>query len=214
VLKSQLEAFRAYLKDGAEGLYQYELKQLKKQGITEKDLKSMTVDNLEGFQKAQKDIRKNLLPNFNPTVQIEIPKIEMPEVPSVGKFGNALSALSAETVNAAKMIETFSESLKNAIQLPINSQQMQGVTDLLVNVTQAVSNNFAQLSRTNAESSLLEKIFNMGEQQKQPLNLTANVSINEAHAWDYSHIQDLAEKVADVITPRILRAIGGDSNSY
>ena len=45
-------------------------------------------------------------------------------------------------------------------------------------------------------------------------NVNNNISINEAHAWDYSHIQDLAEKVADVIEPTIKNAIGGNSNSY
>ena len=45
-------------------------------------------------------------------------------------------------------------------------------------------------------------------------SLTINVSINEAHAWDNEHIQELAEKVAGEIESRISREIGGDLNSY
>lgn len=66
VLKSQLDAFRAYRDKGIEGLIEHEREQLHKQGITDEDLRSMTTEALNGFQKAMKDIRENLLPNFKP----------------------------------------------------------------------------------------------------------------------------------------------------
>ena len=62
---------------------------------------------------------------------------------------------------------------------------------------------------------LIEKVNNFKiSQNNTPPQITNNVSIQEAHAWDYSHIKDLAEKVADVITPKILNALGGNSNGY
>ena len=44
--------------------------------------------------------------------------------------------------------------------------------------------------------------------------ITTNVSIEEAHAWDVDHIQELAERVADVIQPALVEAISGGRNDY
>ncbi|MBR1578876.1 MAG: hypothetical protein IJ668_00030 [Selenomonadaceae bacterium] len=44
--------------------------------------------------------------------------------------------------------------------------------------------------------------------------ITTNVSIEEAHAWDVDHIQELAERVADVIQPALVEAISGGRNGY
>lgn len=45
-------------------------------------------------------------------------------------------------------------------------------------------------------------------------SITANVSIEEAHAWDAEHIQELAERVADVLKPALTEALAGDGNGY
>lgn len=50
--------------------------------------------------------------------------------------------------------------------------------------------------------------------ERKTVEVNTSVQIEEAHAWDYSHIQELAEKVADILEPRLIRAVGGDSNSY
>ena len=49
--------------------------------------------------------------------------------------------------------------------------------------------------------------------QRQPLTSNISVNIQEAHAWDSERIQELAEKVADKITPEIESALNS-SNSY
>ena len=50
--------------------------------------------------------------------------------------------------------------------------------------------------------------------QRQPINVNNTIQIDQATAWDSEHIQELAEKVADKITPAVESALGGDSNSY
>ena len=50
--------------------------------------------------------------------------------------------------------------------------------------------------------------------EKTPVNVSVTVQIDEAHAWEAEHIQELADRVADVVEPAIINAIGGDSNSY
>ena len=56
--------------------------------------------------------------------------------------------------------------------------------------------------------------FDNQQTQSAPPNITVTVQIEEAHAWDSEHIQELTDKVADKITPELIRAIGGDSNGY
>ena len=45
-------------------------------------------------------------------------------------------------------------------------------------------------------------------------NITNNVSINEAHAWDTGHINELANRVAKNIKDALVDAIGGDDIAY
>lgn len=80
-----------------------------------------------------------------------------------------------------------------------------------------VSENFSSVNENLLEFS--DKLSKVSESlqalpEKQPVNVEANVSIEEAHAWDTEHIQELADKVADVLLPKLVSAIGGDSNSY
>lgn len=60
VLQSQKEEFRAYLTGGERGLADY---YKETHGFTMDDL-AMTPEQLAGFQKAQKHMLENLLPNF------------------------------------------------------------------------------------------------------------------------------------------------------
>ena len=55
---------------------------------------------------------------------------------------------------------------------------------------------------------------NQSEEKRIPVNVNVTVQIQEAHAWDSEHIQELSDRVADKIQPEIISAIGGDSNSY
>ena len=91
------------------------------------------------------------------------------------------------------------------------------------NFTQQISNMGIGFNEVTVKLSDLSTILgNMSFQQsnsnaseeRTPVEVNTTVQIDEAHAWDYDHIQELAEKVADILEPRIISAIGGDSNSY
>ena len=72
----------------------------------------------------------------------------------------------------------------------------------------------SELSAALESLSLQKANSSPASTASQPVEVTNNISIEEAHAWDYDHIQELAEKVADIIEPRIISEIGGSSNAY
>ena len=86
----------------------------------------------------------------------------------------------------------------------------------------AASNGLAELPQTLFEvtsklSDLKGITYEMPVNPQTPTtppSVNVNVTISEAHAWDTAHIQELADKVADQITPEVVNAIGGDSNRY
>lgn len=400
VLKSQLEAFRAYRDSGEKGLQEYYLKQLRKQGITDNDLK-MTPAQLEGFQKAARDVQKSLMPNLEqtappdpemlkqlgklddriaklqgelekarealkearekrqeaekayknststttpkdntppkpllaknnpdgsttlytpshgiaheeldklkretnkllygeekPNVALEItptgsrfikaldeagnttenfkkklddatptetpdlPKTELPATaadiptptpdfdfsdiaakfeilpPIIENISSGLDDLTPKITDTSAAFDDFQSSLENAtfpmeiteaihnlsssitaafqniktenqpqIELPDYTSELAGLTNQAAEIIAAI-----QTGTSSVEKAIVDQ-----RQNTLPPNVTNNISIQEAHAWDYEHINELAEKVADVITPQILSAIGGNSNVY
>ncbi len=356
VLRSQLEAFRAYRDGGEKGLQEYYLKELRKQGITDKDLK-MTPAQLEGFQQANRDVQKGLMPNLaqvappNPEMLKQLSKLDDRIAGLQKNLADAQAALKEATKkrqeaedaynnqkaqipdtvveenpdgtksvwtgdDAKKRLEelgilekptstpetaSFDEDLKQKLDSAGNSVEdfkkkldeatptetpelpktempataadiptptpdfdfsdiaakfeilppiienissgLDNLTPKITDVSTAFSNlyytfqntnigqaeggipsapvDFSELTQQAAEilsaiqtgaSDLQTAITN--QQQSAPPNVTNNISIHEAHAWDYEHINDLAERVADIIEPKILSAVGGDSNGY
>lgn len=108
------------------------------------------------------------------------------------QFSEAQNPFSAIEPSLANFVQTFS----------VMGEGVSEVTVKLSDLSAALEN----FSLPQANSSTTE--------QKAPVNVNTSVAIEEAHAWDYDHIQELAEKVADILEPRIISAIGGDSNSY
>lgn len=362
VLKSQLEAFRAYRDKGEKGLRDYYLKQLRKQGITDKDLK-MTPQQLEGFQKAQRDAQKSLMQNLE---QVAPPDPEL--LKQLSKLDDRIESLQGSLEKARQELEeatekrkeaekayknqaptesttkkddtppnpiavktnpdgsisasTYDPSRKSAEELdrikrdnnkfwygtenpnialkttptgavfqkalddagnsaedfkkklddvdPSNLQEPEtpsipvdfsdiaekfedlssiveninsGLDDLTPkiddtatafdNLAEAISqienppqiespdftealgdltSQFAEIVSAIQEGT--SSIQNTIVENSQPPNITNNISIQEAHAWDYDHIEYLAEKVADIIEPKILSAVGGNPNGY
>ena len=243
VLKSQLDAFKAYRDGGIKGLEEYERKQLKKQGITDKDLQSMTKDNLEDFKQAQKDVKRNLLPNFQPVNDVPFPElppqIEPPEAfddlneklyqttDALDLFKNALS-LNSTAPNYAEDADGNRYDLDDIHNTPnytpqydssdFNTDLNQSVTDALSRLGDTFTPINDELSQiTQSLSDIMSEVKNTvinSNNQSQPANIDVTVQIDEAHAWDYDHIQELAELVAARIQPVIVSAIGGDSNGY
>lgn len=91
----------------------------------------------------------------------------------------------------------------------INAQFAE-MTSQLIDVTSCLSNFADELSKFQ----LPQIQTNNQQAPTAPPNITVTVQIDEAHAWDSQHIQELADKVADKIEPELVRAIGGDSYGY
>ena len=243
VLKSQLDAFKAYRDGGIKGLEEYERKQLKKQGITDKDLQSMTKDRLEDFKQAQKDVKRNLLPNFQPVNDVPFPELPPPIEPpeafddlneklyqttdALESFKNALSS-NSDAPNYAEDADGNRYDLDDIHNTPNYTPQYDSSdfnTDLNQSVTDALSGlgaNFSDVNDKLAEitqllSDIVSDVKNIAgnsDNRSQPVNVNVTVQIEEAHAWDSRHIQELSDRVADAIAPQIVNAIGGDSNGY
>lgn len=93
--------------------------------------------------------------------------------------------------------------------LQVTIQQFDAVNSSVEEVTVRLSDlstALANFTLPNGDSASAE--------QRVPVNVNTSVQIDEAHAWDSEHIQELAERVADVLLPQIVSAIGGDGNSY
>ena len=311
VLKSQLEAFRAYRDKGIAGLEEYERKQLKKQGITDEDLKSMTKARLEDFKQAQKDVKRNLLPNFQPVNDVPFPELPPPietekafdglndeiyqTIKALDSFKNSLSQNPTESdsnglpvknitdkkeselpdvyrlsgmaesqgrkhwlfendklreeglpsthfaddtifKNAREGLDYFNRDkpeynpepdfdpeidLKEKLKALFGDLEGNGITDEFGRTIAAFDEKLAGTTQqlndaTDALSNMTDTLPNRDgySQSKQPAIVNTNVQIDEAHAWDSEHIQELADRVAAIIEPAIINAIGGDSNGY
>ncbi|MBR6712125.1 MAG: hypothetical protein IKI76_03930 [Selenomonadaceae bacterium] len=133
------------------------------------------------------------------------------ELPSI------VSEVSQSLSEMQPIIQSASDSLGD---LPI---AIQGITE---NLSSIEIPQFADMNqpleevtvRLNDLSAALESFSsqrqNQSAEQKTPVNVNVTVQIQEAHAWDSEHIQELSDRVADKIQPEIISAIGGDSNSY
>ncbi len=125
-------------------------------------------------------------------------------------LSGGLDSLSPKFENLSSYLDDLTPTIENV------SSSFDNLTPTLENATSY----FAELTEqvANTTGAFLELIGKIGkinfQQNSTPPNVTNNVNIQEAHAWDYSHIKELAERVADVITPKILSALGGGSNSY
>ena len=115
------------------------------------------------------------------------------------------------------IVQVASDSLN---ELPV---VIQGITENLSSIEMPQFEDMNQplkevTVRLNDLSSILESFSlpdkNQSAEKRTPVNVNVAVQIQEAHAWDSEHIQELSDRVADKIQPEIISAIGGDSNSY
>lgn len=126
--------------------------------------------------------------NLNDTYQTE-PKLS-------NDFNSLIEPQTIDTSNINSKIDELNPKIEN----------VSGYFESLASKTSGVVETF---------SNLADQINKLDfKQNSAPPNITNNVSINEAHAWDYSHIRDLAEKVAAIITPQVVKAVGGNPNGY
>lgn len=182
---------------------------------------------VQGFSELPEPIQAateslNELPTAVQGVMEQISAIEPQQ--QENSLPSVLSELEQSFSQLPTVIQTASDSL-NSLPITISglkesltgqvSQLFSPMTESLTSVTVKISDVSGRIENVssvlNTFLSALNKKIN---QLNTTPNVTNNISIEEAHAWDYSHIQQLAEKVADIIEPTILRAVGGNSNSY
>ena len=127
----------------------------------------------------------------------------------LSSFGELSSVVQGVSTNLSSMATTENPHsyIEPELQSFIQTFQMMGTSAGEVTV---------RLSELSAaiESLSLQQANPSPTETKQPVNVNTSVSIEEAHAWDYDHIQELADMVADRIQPVVVTAIGGDSNAY
>ena len=90
------------------------------------------------------------------------------------------------------------------------SQQTEYVTQKLADFGNVIEN----LNLTPDKTPVQNYSDGGNISQRQPVNVNNTIQIDQATAWDSEHIQQLAEKVADKITPAVEQALGGGENSY
>ena len=110
---------------------------------------------------------------------------------------NETQSMMAQMLNQSAELDAIS-------QQPMDNAMIVNLSTSLSDLTTAISN----IKLPQAEQNYSDR------NNQQPSNVNVTVQIQEAHAWDTAHIQELADKVADEIEPAITSAIGGNSNSY
>ncbi len=124
----------------------------------------------------------------------------------------------------------LSEATKSAVEemQAVGNEDIGNVTEQFQDQIDAVTVKMTELVEpinevTGQVASLAERMAEIGDparqapESQQPNvenNITNQITISEAHAWDSEHIQDLADKVADILSPRLVDVLGGDNNAY
>ena len=113
--------------------------------------------------------------------------------------------------NAYNNPELHRYNLSIAPMLEITTKHYMHFMRLLTKQTLIYSEMINQLAALNTVINSMENNL----QNIQPaINTENHINISEAHAWDYEHISELANKVADILLPSIQRALGGANNAY
>ena len=177
------------------------------------------------------------MPQYETEAFADLPQAVQGVTESLSEISPALQGVVESFAEMPQAVQTALESLD---ELPVI---VEGISESLTDLTQPqfeqIENPFADIEP--AIANVIEHFSNMGVSvrevtaklsdlqeaianlhfdrndtsvTKTPVNVNVTVEIQEAHAWDSEHIQELADRVADEVEPAIIGAIGGDSNSY
>ena len=145
----------------------------------------------------------------------QIPKLEEQGIPEiVTEIQPAIQSVTESLNEIPTVVQGISERVSEILPSSLGefgdmTQIFSSVYSRLEEVTIKISD-FAHVISDFARSA-----FNSANSSTNtPVNVNTSVEIAEAHAWDYDHIQQLAEKVAAILKPEIISAIGGDPNAY
>lgn len=135
-----------------------------------------------------------------------------PEIVNVvSKLSVMDTGVQGVTRNLSGMSASVQESTQNFSNMSTN---VQGTAQKIFDMSAGLQN---VTIKVDTLAAALQELTNRAKEktsEKDPIEITTNVQIDEATAWDSEHIQELADKVADIIKDSVVRAIGGDSNSY
>ena len=219
IIKSQLEEFQIYQQGGYKALKAYKLDDLiKTTGVDPELLNTLTPQAVEDFQKAQQVAERSLLPNFM-TEQDRLNNSALLQDWQNKQISELERILGGITVNGETPNIDLSAGLNEG--LTVFSTNIDTASSSLSNLSQPIAD---VVEKLNDFSGIIFELSNSTpttnnqsseyQYSKVPTTVNVNVTIDEAHAWDTEHIQELADKVADHIAPEIVSAIGGDSNGY
>ena len=116
-------------------------------------------------------------------------------------------SLNEELEYSAQALADFSTAVED-ISFESLNEQMASVTETLSGFGAAIENISLLADKLN------EQYYSDSGSNAQQITNNVTVQIEEAHAWDSEHIQELTDKVADKITPAIEQALGGNNNAY
>ena len=227
VIKNQMKEYDIFQQYGYEGLQAYKTdKFLKSAKVDPRILRDMTPETLAQFQEAQRIAERSILPNFM-TEQDRADSLRLREQEQLylqqrqqAEWERILDGI---RINGERPNIDLSDGLKlpdtgvtglnedlTALSTSVNTAT-QGLDELpqaILDVTDKLKDLSGIVYEVPAQNA-----DRQGGNSAPPA-VNVNVTISEAHAWDTEHIQELADKVADQITPEVVNAIGGDSNRY
>ena len=243
VLKQQAEEYKIFKNEGYGGLLAYQHNQLIKSGVDPADL-YMTPQQLAEFQKAKQIAEKSLLPNFmteqdraesNRLLQQwysgQQEKYQQWQSQNWIEDDNGNRIDLGEMYNQQNWRPIYSDKDKSTyynpqqfyqgemknLELTPNSSALESLSQQTAFAAEKLANFGAVIENLNImpDKRQVQTYSDLGQNsQRQPINVNNTIQIEQATAWDSEHIQELAEKVADKITPAVESALGGDSNSY
>ena len=227
VIRNQMKEYDIFQQYGYRGLQAYKTDQfLKDAKVDPRILRDMTPETLAQFQEAQRIAERSILPNFM-TEQDKADSLRLREQEQLywqqrqqAEWERILDGI---RVNGERPNIDLSDGLKlpdtgvtglnedlTALSTSVNTAT-QGLDELpqaIVDVTDKLKDLSGIVYELPAQNT------DRQSGNSAPPAVNVNVTISEAHAWDTEHIQELADKVADQITPEVVNAIGGDSNRY
>ena len=206
----------------------------------EVDNSSRIVNDLISTVNDRGEVEIKTVPRAEPTIpEPPVPGIEPEANLPLSDVTEKFVALSSQIEDVSGKLVDFGTAIENIAQIepptievqeiPFDTSEIFAAFEELVSPMGEVNAQFAELTNqlievTSGFADFVSALnqFSAPQQnqavsqqvQSAPPNITVTVQIDEAHAWDSQHIQELADKVADKIEPELVNAIGGDSNRY
>ena len=214
IVTSEKQALQAFRKGGTEGLERY---YMKKDGY-----KSwMTPDLLKEFQGAKKLALRNLYgdPGLNELAGTKL-EVSFSQASQIELIRGVEYALGSGGAAIGREIESSAGRIIENINFSAGGAMAERMNAAMTNAFQPLANGEIKLGADGIESRLdrtneeLRAIRESQGGEPPSSNVTVNVVIESAVTQDSAAMRQLADTVADQITPAVEAAIGQSWNSY